>query len=107
MHPGYVQTDMTDNYGNRTPQQGAEYILRATLIVVEDCPFGQYFNEDKIDEFWYLYVETLHSNVLSHVYMFILYAFLALVLSNDRVKMHRKRECNKIDVSIVHQVNAT
>ena len=38
--------------------------------------------------------------------MFILYASLALVLWNDRDKMHWKRECNKIDVSIVPQVNS-
>ena len=38
--------------------------------------------------------------------MFILYASLALVLCNDRDKMHWKRECNKIDVSVVHHVNA-
>ena len=51
VHPGYVQTEMTDYNGNYTPEEGAEYILRATLIAVEDCPSGQYFNEDKIDEF--------------------------------------------------------
>ena len=35
VHPGYVQTDMTDNYGNRTPQQGAEYILRVASLLLK------------------------------------------------------------------------
>ena len=51
VHPGYVQTEMTDNYGYLTPQQGAENILRVALIAAEDCPTGQYFNEDKINDF--------------------------------------------------------
>ena len=51
VHLGYVQTEMTDYNGNRTPEEGAEHILRATLIATEDCPSGQYFNEGKIDEF--------------------------------------------------------
>ena len=51
VHPGYVQTEMTKYNGNRTPEEGAKYILRATLIAAKDCPLGQYFNEDKIDEF--------------------------------------------------------
>ena len=51
VHPGYVQTDMTNNYGYLTPQQGAENILRVALIAAKDCPTGKYFNKDKIDEF--------------------------------------------------------
>ena len=51
VHPGYVQTEMTKYNGNHTPEEGAKYILRATLIAAKDCPSGQYFNEDKIEEF--------------------------------------------------------
>ena len=51
VHPGYVQTEMTNGYGNLTPQQGAENVLRVALIAAEDCPSGQFFNQDKIDEF--------------------------------------------------------
>mgnify|MGYP000423868306 CR=1 FL=1 len=50
-NPDNVQTEMTGYNGNRTPEEGAKYILRATLIAAKDCPLGQYFNEDKIDEF--------------------------------------------------------
>ena len=51
IHPGLVQTEMSNRYGNLTPQQGAEHIVRVALMAVKDCPSGQFFYEDKIDEF--------------------------------------------------------
>ena len=50
-NPDNVQTEMTGYNGNRTPQEGAENVLRVALIVAEDCPSRQYFNQDKIEEF--------------------------------------------------------
>ena len=40
--------------------------------------------------------------LILHVYS---YASVALVLSNDIDKMHWKKECNKINASIMYQVN--
>ena len=51
VHPGMVQTEMINGYGDLTPQEGAQYIVRVALMAVEDCPSGQFFYEDKIDEF--------------------------------------------------------
>ena len=60
VHPGFVQTEMIDNNGNHTRQEGIEYMLRATLIAVADCPSKQYMIEDKINKFGELDVKTLH-----------------------------------------------
>ena len=49
---------------------------------------------------WQLCIQMFY--LMLHVYS---YASTTLVLSNDRDKMHWKRECNKIGASIVYQVN--
>nr|XP_043635674.1 short-chain dehydrogenase/reductase 2b-like [Erigeron canadensis]XP_043635675.1 short-chain dehydrogenase/reductase 2b-like [Erigeron canadensis] len=50
VHPGYVKTDITSNFGHMTPEDGAKAPVMVALLG-DDGPSGVYFNQMRISSF--------------------------------------------------------
>jgi (+)-neomenthol dehydrogenase len=52
IHPGYVRTEMTHNFGDRSPREGALFVLRLALLPPAAATSGQFFDEDRADGYY-------------------------------------------------------